>query len=198
MWQQWDFRGCSILECLFGCQSAKCQFKNRGTGRIESSSWPCWEASNTGQVYWNCREQSDFFTSFCWHKCSELYLKREKKNRREEEKKRKREMWTLLTCIWWNLSVTQSHTSPALALGGEDRLCWGRLPRSPGGNVQLPEVGIDKSPGCEMPARQRSSSWPRASRFPCCRGKHCWPVNPRGAQSSHTPYCQIHIGPCSS
>lgn len=53
-----------LLEEQFECQSASCQFKNRGTGRIENSSWPCWEVSNTGQVYWNCREQTDFLLVF--------------------------------------------------------------------------------------------------------------------------------------
>lgn len=51
-------------------------------------------------------------------------LKEKKKKRKgRREKEEKREMWTVLMCIWWNLSVTQSHTVPTLALGGEDRLC---------------------------------------------------------------------------
>lgn len=53
----------------------------------------------------------------------QVLFKKEKKKKGGREKKKKREMWTLLTCIWWNLSVTRSHTGPTLAPGGEDRLC---------------------------------------------------------------------------
>lgn len=137
-----------------------------------------------------------FFTSFYWRKCSELYLKKKKKGRREKEEKR--EMWTLLTYIWWNLSVTRSHPGPTLALGGKDRLCCGWLPRSPGGNVQLPEVGIAKSPGSHTPARQHGSPYPHASRFPCSSSKHHWLVNPRRVYSSYQLCCQTRFGLCSS
>lgn len=42
----------------------------------------------------------------------------------------------------------------------------------PGGNVYLPEVGIAKSPGCEMPARHCYSPWSHASKFLRVGGNH--------------------------
>lgn len=138
-----------LLEEQFECQRASCPCKNRGMGCIENSPWPCWEASNTGQVYWSCREQSDFSLVFIGIMQWVIFKKEKKKKKKKGKGGEKRDVRDVdHTDVYLEESVSHTityrpHTGPGwrgqAVLRLAAKVSWWKHVFS--------EVGIAKSPG---------------------------------------------------